>query len=114
MRSQLLPAYHLQGLGCIRRRRPSCPLVTEDGARLTTRPATPTSLPFHVFGDFPFLARTPRDSGSWMPWTKPARIASFLLWVYVILPEHVHVLLWPRDRLYPISLIRTALQVPVQ
>jgi putative transposase len=38
----------------------------------------------------------------------------FALWAYVIIPEHVHVLLWPRQPAYEIRLIRTALKVPVQ
>jgi putative transposase len=36
------------------------------------------------------------------------------LWAYVIMPEHVHVLVWPRDPVYEVRLIRTALKVPVQ
>jgi putative transposase len=36
------------------------------------------------------------------------------LWAYVIMPEHVHVLVWPRDAVYEVRLIRTALKVPVQ
>ena len=36
------------------------------------------------------------------------------LWAYVIMPEHVHVIVWPRERDYQIRLIRTALKVPVQ
>ena len=37
-----------------------------------------------------------------------------LLWAYVIMPEHVHVIVCPRDKKYEIRLIRTALKVPVQ
>jgi putative transposase len=36
------------------------------------------------------------------------------LWAYVIMPEHVHVVVWPREPVYEIRLIRTALKVPVQ
>jgi putative transposase len=36
------------------------------------------------------------------------------LWAYVIMPEHVHVLVYPRDPIYKVALIRTALKVPVQ
>ena len=36
------------------------------------------------------------------------------LWAYVIMPEHVHVLVWPRESVYEVRLIRTALKVPVQ
>ncbi len=36
------------------------------------------------------------------------------LWAYVIMPEHVHVLLCPLEPKYEMRLIRTALKVPVQ
>ena len=36
------------------------------------------------------------------------------LWAYVIMPEHVHVIVWPREPFCEIRLIRTALKVPVQ
>jgi putative transposase len=36
------------------------------------------------------------------------------LWAYVIMPEHVHVIVWPREPTYEVRLIRTALKVPVQ
>jgi putative transposase len=36
------------------------------------------------------------------------------LWAYVIMPEHVHVLLSPEESVYDVRLIRTALRVPVQ
>jgi len=39
---------------------------------------------------------------------------SLSLWAYVIMPEHVHVLLWPRLPGYEVRLIRTSLKVPVQ
>jgi putative transposase len=42
------------------------------------------------------------------------RRRNFLLWAYVIMPEHVHVIVWPRDSVYEMRLIRTALKVPVQ
>jgi putative transposase len=36
------------------------------------------------------------------------------LWAYVIMPEHVHVLLYPRDVVYKIRHIRTGFKVSVQ
>jgi putative transposase len=36
------------------------------------------------------------------------------LWAYVIMPEHVHVIVCPREPVYQVRLIRTALKVPVQ
>jgi len=35
------------------------------------------------------------------------------LWAYVIMPEHVHIVLCPREAAYEVRLIRTALKVPV-
>jgi len=39
---------------------------------------------------------------------------NFLLWAFVIMPEHVHVLLWPQDKDYEIRLMRAAIKIPVQ
>ena len=39
---------------------------------------------------------------------------NFALWAYVIMPEHVHVIVWPREPVYEVRLIRTAIKVPVQ
>jgi putative transposase len=36
------------------------------------------------------------------------------LWAYVIMPEHVQVIVYPRAEFYQVRLIRTALKVPVQ
>jgi putative transposase len=36
------------------------------------------------------------------------------LWAYVIMPEHVHVLLWPQEPEYRMSAIRSAIKIPVQ
>ncbi|MCI0380245.1 MAG: hypothetical protein L0215_21885 [Gemmataceae bacterium] len=36
------------------------------------------------------------------------------IWAYVIMPEHVHLIVWPHEPEYNIAKIRTALKVPVQ
>jgi putative transposase len=36
------------------------------------------------------------------------------IWAYVIMPEHVHLIVHPQEPNYEIKLIRTALKVPVQ
>jgi putative transposase len=36
------------------------------------------------------------------------------LWAYVIMPEHVQILVWPHQPEYEVRRIRTALKVPVQ
>ncbi|SRR5579871_3742702 len=38
----------------------------------------------------------------------------FALWAYVIMPEHVHVIVRPRQAIYEVRLIRAALKIPVQ
>ncbi|MEI6501745.1 MAG: hypothetical protein WCP21_12060 [Armatimonadota bacterium] len=38
---------------------------------------------------------------------------AFDLWGYVFMPEHVHLLLWPREKEYSLSRIRTAIKRPV-
>src|SRR4029077_7203203 len=38
----------------------------------------------------------------------------FSLWAYVIMPEHVHVLVWPREAVYEVRLLHAALKTPVQ
>jgi putative transposase len=42
------------------------------------------------------------------------RRRNLAIWAYVIMPEHVHILVCPRDTIYEVRLIRTALKVPVQ
>jgi putative transposase len=42
------------------------------------------------------------------------RRRNLALSAYVIMPEHVHVVLCPRDSIYEMRLIRTALKTPVQ
>jgi len=38
---------------------------------------------------------------------------AFDLWAYVILPEHVHLLIWPREPRYSISQMLTSMKRPV-
>jgi REP-associated tyrosine transposase len=38
---------------------------------------------------------------------------NFALWAYVFMPEHVHLLLYPRDKEYDIASIRDAIKSPV-
>jgi putative transposase len=37
----------------------------------------------------------------------------FALWAYVFMPEHVHLIVWPRRAQYDIAEIRTAIKAPV-
>src|SRR5947208_3168039 len=47
-----------------------------------------------------------------MPCTK-RRSCRFLLWAYVIMPGHVHLLVSTQEKKYKVSLIRTAVKLPV-
>jgi putative transposase len=42
------------------------------------------------------------------------RRRNLALWAYVVMPEHVHVIVYPRDATFQVGLIRTALKEPVQ
>jgi putative transposase len=42
------------------------------------------------------------------------RRCDIAIWAYVIMPEHVHIVVCPRQVDYEVRLIRTALKVPVQ
>ena len=37
----------------------------------------------------------------------------FLLWAYVFMPEHVHLLVWPNEKVYDIGNILKAIKQPV-
>lgn len=71
-------------------------------------------LTFSCFQRLPLLSRD-RTRGWFVEALAAARQRLHLdLWAYVIMPEHVHVLVWPREPTYEVRLIRTALKVPVQ
>jgi putative transposase len=58
-----------------------------------------------------------RDRSRW--WTIQAfetarRRLNLALLAYVIMPEHIHIIVWPRDEIYEVSKIRSAVKVPVQ
>ena len=71
-------------------------------------------LTFSCFRRLPLLSRD--RTRRWFVDAMEAarRDHALALWAYVIMPEHVHVLLCPRQPLYQVRLIRTALKVPVQ
>jgi putative transposase len=70
-------------------------------------------LTFSCFQRLPLLSRD-RTRGWFVDAMEAARRDLHVqLWAYVIMPEHVHVLLWPTEEQYEIRLIRTALKVPV-
>jgi putative transposase len=71
-------------------------------------------LTFSCFRRLPLLSRDRT-----LQWFQEALEAArnrrnLALWAYVIMPEHVHVIVCPRDLAYDVRLVRTALKVPVQ
>src|SRR5437879_5240626 len=70
-------------------------------------------LTFSCFQRLPLLSRD--RSRSWFvdAMAKASGRHEFLLWAYVIMPEHVHVIVWPTQAKYKIQLIRASLKLPV-
>ena len=55
-------------------------------------------LTFSCFRRLPLLSRDRSCRWFVAAMEKSRRDGRFLLWAYVIMPEHVHVLLWPQER----------------
>ena len=77
---------------------------------------TPTNAHFITFSCFrrqPFLARD--RSREWVldALRKAREQHAFDLWAWVIMPEHVHLVIWPRAREYSISAILASIKKPV-
>jgi putative transposase len=77
-------------------------------------PGDAHELTFSCFRRLPLLGKD--RSRQWLieALDQARRRRNFSLWAYVIMPEHVHVVVWPREAVYEVRLIRTALKVPVQ
>ena len=70
-------------------------------------------LTFSCFQRLPLLTKD-RTRQWFIDAVKTARKdLDFAVWAYVIMPEHVHILLWPRQAVYEVRRIRTALKTPV-
>jgi len=70
-------------------------------------------LTFSCFGHYKLL-----DSDRSRGWLKESLEAAraefeFDLWAYVFMPEHVHLIVWPRRKVYDIAEIRHAIKEPV-
>jgi REP-associated tyrosine transposase len=76
-------------------------------------PGDAHELTFSCFQRLPLLSKD--RSRQWFVDARQSarRELKLSLWAYVIMPEHVHVLLWPQERVYEVKHIRTALKVPV-
>ena len=70
-------------------------------------------LTFSCFQRLPLLAK--ERSRSWFVSAMRCarRDLRLSIWAYVIMPEHVHVIVYPQEREYKIARIRTALKLPV-
>jgi putative transposase len=71
-------------------------------------------LTFSCFRRLPLLSRDRTRRWFIEALEQARRKLRLFLWAYVIMPEHVHVLLCPCAADYQVRLIRTALKVPVQ
>jgi len=71
-------------------------------------------LTFSCFQRLPLLNKD--GSRRWLIQTlgKSRQRRQFLLWAYVIMPEHVHLVVWPTEEHYEMRLIRAATKIPVQ
>jgi putative transposase len=45
-------------------------------------------------------------------WDEARRRNNFAIWAYVVMPEHVHLLIWPRSEQYQIAAILRSLKEP--
>jgi putative transposase len=70
-------------------------------------------LTFSCFHRLPLLSRDRTRQWFLDALGKAREKLNLLLWAYVVMPEHVHLLLYPNEPNYEMRLIRTALKVPV-
>jgi putative transposase len=82
--------------------------------RSYNEPGHAHELTFSCFRRLPLLSRD--RSRNWFieAMESARRRRQLALWAYVIMPEHVHILVCPMQAIYEIRLIRTSLKVPVQ
>lgn len=82
--------------------------------RSYNEPGHAHELTFSCFRRLPLLGRDRSRQWFLEALASARRRLNLALWAYVIMPEHVHVVVSPREHPYEIRLIRTALKVPVQ
>jgi putative transposase len=82
--------------------------------RSYNEPGHAHELTFSCFRRLPLLSRDRTRRWLHEALESARRRRNLALLAYVIMPEHVHVIVWPRDPVYEVRLIRTALKVPVQ
>src|SRR5687768_9101444 len=71
------------------------------------------ALTFSCYRQFQFLSR--ERTCVWLAEAieEARRELDFALWAYVFMPEHVHLLVWPRQPKYEIEMIRQQIKGPV-
>src|SRR5262249_45847996 len=82
--------------------------------RSNNEPGHAHELTFSCFRRLPLLSRDRTRRWFIEALEKARKKLRLSLWAYVIMPEHVHILLCPREADYEVRRIRTALKVPVQ
>lgn len=83
-------------------------------ARTYNIPGDAHELTFSCFHRIPLLSKDRTCQWFLDAMQRGRRKHDFSLWAYVIMPEHVHVIVWPHNPIYKISKIRTALKLPIQ
>ncbi len=88
-----------------------------NGHRKTRRsydePGHAHSLTFSCFGRRPFLSKDRARLWLVEAIDRARQKHAFDLWAYVIMPEHVHLLIWPRNAEYSVSQFLTSVKRPV-
>lgn len=84
------------------------------GVKSHNEPGHAHELTFSCFKRLPLLSRDRTRQWFLEALDSTRHRRNLALWAYVIMPEHVHVIVWPRDLIYEVRLIRTALKVSVQ
>jgi len=81
--------------------------------RRINEPGHAHSLTFLCFSRRPFLSKD--RSRRWLVEAidRAREKHAFDLWAYVVMPEHVHLLIWPRKPVYSTSRILTSIKLPV-
>ena len=82
--------------------------------RSHSTPGHAHELTFSCFHKLPLLNRDRTRRWFLEALDAARRRRNLALWAYVIMPEHAHVIVWPREPVYEVRLIRTALKIPVQ
>jgi putative transposase len=106
-----------QNVGAEDRSACPCDSVPMNGHRKTCRrynePGHAHSLTFSCFRQRPFLSKDTARRWLVEAIDRARQKRAFDLWAYVIMPEHVHLLVWPREPQYSVSQFLTSVKRPV-